>query len=302
MLFNEIYGSYYDAVAKVLEMAVQGNLTEKSINDIVLERAFGESVLNIPYALKNENWKLINCEMKTPLKNIPSQSLTLLQKQWLKTLLNDPRIRLFNPSVDGLKDVKPLYEQKIIEYFDRYSDGDDFNNSAYIKNFHCILEALRQNKKLIMKYTGKQWKEKKFICSPVKLEYSSKDDKFRLLAIAYRKIFTLNLSKIEDCELTAFEVTENYEDYEEEKQSLVILLSDERNALERVMLNFSHLEKETERLDDNHYRLTLKYDKTDETEILIRVLSFGPLVKVISPESFIEQLKNRINKQFSCGV
>lgn len=302
MLFNEIYSSYFNVVAKALEKAVQGNLTEKDINDIVLEKAFGESVLSIPNALKEERWKLINSNMETPLLDTPAMPLTLLQKQWLKALLNDPRIKLFNLSDDGLDDVEPLYEQKTIEYFDRYSDGDNFENSEYIKNFQTILETLKQNKKLRMKYTGKQWKEKEFICSPVKLEYSSKDDKFRLKAIAYKKMFMLNLSKVQSCEMTEFEINDDFKKYEEKKQSLVILLNDERNALERVMLHFSHLEKKTERLDDKHYRITLKYDKDDETEILIRILSFGPMKKVVSPDSFIAQLKNRIDKQKSCEV
>ena len=63
------------------------------------------------------------------------------------------------------------------------------------------------------------------------------------------------------------------------------------------MLHFSHLEKETERIDDRHYRLTLHYEKDDETELLIRVLSFGHVLKVVSPDQFKEKLKNRIEKQ-----
>lgn len=302
MLFHEAYSSYFNVVAKVLDKAVQGDLSEQDINNIVLEKAFGESILNIPNSLKNGSWKLLNSNMETPLHNAPQMPLTLLQKQWLKALLNDPRIKLFNPSAEGLEDVEPLYEQKSIEYFDRYSDGDNFEDFEYIKNFQTVLTALKQNKKLRMTYTGKKWTEKEFICSPFKLEYSSKDDKFRLKAVAFRKIFTLNLSKMKNCEMTTFEINDDFNKYEEEKQSLVILLNDERKALERVMLNFSHLEKETEKLDDKHYRITLKYDKSDETEILIRILSFGPLLRVILPDGFIEKLKNRIDKQRSCEV
>lgn len=302
MLFSEVYGSYYNVVAGVLEKAVQGDLSEKDINNIVLEKAFGESILNIPNALKSENWKLINRDMETPLLDIPEMPLTLLQKQWLKALLNDTRIKLFGPSIDGLEGVEPLYEQKVLEYFDRYSDGDEFENPEYINNFQVILKALKQNKKLRMKYTGRQWKEKEFVCSPIKLEYSSKDNKFRLRAIAYRKCFTLNLSKIKDCEITGFEINDDINEYSNNRQTLVLQLKDERNALERVMMHFSHLEKEAERIDDKHYRITLKYDKDDETEILIRILSFGPMIKIISPDSFIRQLKNRIDKQEGCGV
>ena len=45
------------------------------------------------------------------------------------------------------------------------------------------------------------------------------------------------------------------------------------------------------------YRLTLSYDSYDETELVIRVLSFGPMVKVLEPESFRERIRERIAGQ-----
>lgn len=302
MLFSEIYSSYFNVVAKVLEEAVNGSLTEKRINDIIMEKAFAESILSIPNALKNGNWRLLDEKLETPIKNIPEMPLTLLQKQWLKSVVNDKRIKLFGPSVKGLEDIEPLYEQNTIVYFDRYADGDDFENPEYIKIFQTILEALHKGRKIRIKYTGKQWKEKEFFCSPVKLEYSSKNDKFRLMAIAFGKLFTLNLSKISSCELLKYEIDKDIKKYRNEKQTLIMNLYDERNALERVMLSFSNLEKKAEKIDGNTYKITMKYDKDDETEILIRVLSFGPMIRAISPESFINQLKNRIEKQKSCGL
>lgn len=74
-------------------------------------------------------------------------------------------------------------------------------------------------------------------------------------------------------------------------------LEDRRNALDRVLLHFSHLEKETKRLDDRRYLVLLKYDRQDETEMLIRILSFGSAIKVVEQESFISLLLDRIEKQ-----
>lgn len=67
--------------------------------------------------------------------------------------------------------------------------------------------------------------------------------------------------------------------YKAKKKKLVIELIDERNALERAMLHFSHLEKKTEKVSNDRYKITLYYDKDDETELLIRVLAFGPVRK-----------------------
>jgi predicted DNA-binding transcriptional regulator YafY len=63
------------------------------------------------------------------------------------------------------------------------------------------------------------------------------------------------------------------------------------------MLHFSHLDKETERIDENRYKITLYFERDDETELLIRVLSFGPVLKVIFPDDFKKKLIQRLNKQ-----
>ena len=39
------------------------------------------------------------------------------------------------------------------------------------------------------------------------------------------------------------------------------------------------------------------YDKNDETEILIRILSFGAVVRVTAPESFREKIRQRLAMQ-----
>jgi len=79
-------------------------------------------------------------------------------------------------------------------------------------------------------------------------------------------------------------------------------LLDERNALERAMLHFSHLERETERTGEDKYRITLRYDREDETEILIRILSFGPKLRVVAPDAFVNLIRERIKRQLSLNA
>jgi predicted DNA-binding transcriptional regulator YafY len=64
-----------------------------------------------------------------------------------------------------------------------------------------------------------------------------------------------------------------------------------------MMLHFSHLRKETERTGEALYRMRLWYRPEDETELVIRVLSFGPMVRVIAPEDFRRQVVQRLSKQ-----
>ena len=67
------------------------------------------------------------------------------------------------------------------------------------------------------------------------------------------------------------------------------------------MLHFSHLKKETRKLDDGRFMVKLYYDKEDRTEMLIRILSFGPVVKVTEPESFIDMIRERLEMQKQCS-
>ena len=148
MLFNEVYGAYYNAVAAILSEAVKGEVTDKRIYEIVRDKAFSESVLTIPAALKDGAWPLIAKDGSTPIKHEPKMPLTELQRRWLKALLSDPRIKLFVIDETGLEDVEPLYKPDVFVYFDRYSDGDDFDDPRYIENFRTILTALREKRQM----------------------------------------------------------------------------------------------------------------------------------------------------------
>jgi len=297
MLFSEVYGTYYNVLAKLLEQAVDGNLTQESMNAIIREKGFEESILTIPEALESEVWPLIKEDCTTPLEHKPAMPLTTLQKQWLKALLSDPRIQLFDPPMDRLEDVEPLYPPDTFVYYDRYNDGDPFTDPGYIKRFRCILSAIRHKRWLRIQFTGHNGKPHYWRCIPYKLEYSPKDDKFRLISANKRDALSINLARIQQCFMLEPYTKEEYQPRTMKQRILVLELKDERNALERAMLHFSHLNKETERIGEDLYKITLFYEREDETELLIRVLSFGPVLKVIFPDDFTEKLVQRLKKQ-----
>ena len=297
MLFNEIYGKYFAAVGEIIKAAQSGKLTEKELYNIVRDNAFAESSLVIPQMLKDENWPLLNKDLSTPLEHVPERPLTLLEKRWLKSLLIDPRIKLFGVSAKGLEDIEPLYPADSFVYFDRYSNGDPFEDPEYVKNFKTVLKAMREHRKAYVEFKGHRGTDQKRNCVVYSLEYSSKDDKFRIIASGDRYSFIINMARITKCELTGEYSPEEFRPKAPIKKEIIFELFDERNALERVMLHFSHLEKETEKIGDKKYRVKLLYETEDETEMLIRILSFGPMIKVLSPQNLIEQIKKRIEKQ-----
>ena len=299
MIFSEIYGSYFKAVSAILSKAADGQLTEKELTRTVMELAFGESIVTITDKLKDGSWPLLKKDYGTPLRHAPQMPLSMLEKQWLKALLLDPRIRLFNPSVQGLEDVEPLFTPDQFVYFDRYSDGDDFTDVGYIVRFRIILKAIQEKRKIRIRYHGHRGIRHCNVCIPYKLEYSSKDDKFRLVTGQNGKPMTINLSRVSRVQLLDPWEDSEYRLPREKLITIQMELYDSRNALERVMLHFSDLEKETEKIDAKNYRITLYCRKEDETEILIRILSFGPVLKVTSPDRMVTQIRERIARQTS---
>lgn len=297
MIFSEIYGSYFRAVSAILARAVEGGLTKRELTRTVLENAFGESLVTIPAKLTDGSWPLLTEDFGTPLRHAPRAPLTTLEKQWLKALLLDPRVQLFAPSEEGLEDVEPLFTPEQFVYFDRYSDGDDYTDPEYIEHFRTILQAMHEGRKLRIRYKGYRGNRQSYVCIPYRLEYSSKDDKFRLITGYRGTPMTINLSRMQSVQLLDPWVESEYRLPNEREKTLVMELYDARNALERAMLHFSDLEKETERTGERTYRITLKYRKDDETEILIRILSFGPVLKVTEPETMVTQVRERLAKQ-----
>lgn len=297
MLFHEVYGSYFNVVAAILADAAAFQLTEQRMTQIVQEKAFAESTLSIPAALKSEEWPLVNQDLRTPIKSAPTMPLTTLQKRWLKALLQDPRIALFDPCTEGLEDVEPLYRPGTFVYFDQYSDGDPYTDPGYAACFKVVLQAIREHRRLRIRFKGHTGIRHSIECIPYRMEYSEKDDKFRALVSGKHQPFTINMARVRSCELLDQYEPTGYHAPKGNLREMVLDLYDERNALERVLLHFSHFEKETLRLNDKHYQIKLSYDREDETELLIRVLSFGPVLKVTAPQEMVKAVTDRLNRQ-----
>ena len=290
---HELYSTYYNVVSEILTEAVRGELSGERIRKIVEEKAYLESGLSIPKALEEKEWPLLRENYTTPIEHVPTMPLTEGQKQWMKAICQDPRIRLFDPPIQELKDTEPLFEACFFVCFDRCSDGDPYEDSLYREHFRLVLLALKERRGLRLRCRGKRCR----LYIPERLEYSAKDDKFRLIAHSPKGTpYVIRMSGI--CQLSLSEkLAEEEAGARAEKETVLLELSDERNTLERAMIHFSDLEKETVKLDDTHYRIALRYRKDDEMEILIRVLSFGPKLRVSSPESFVRLLRERLSMQ-----
>lgn len=301
MIFHEVYSVYYNTVAKIIETAFDRETTEKDLQRCVKEEAFSESVMTILPALKSGKWPLLNEDLSPVLAHKPTMPLTNLEKRWLKAIAEDPRVKLFDISFPELDDVEPLFTREDYKIYDQYGDGDPFEDENYIKHFRLILSAIRTNRPVRITMVNRQGKDVWVRFYPTGFEYSVKDDKIRILATGC-KFKQFNLGRVIRCDFYDGPGPWNEKPQVERRKDLTLLITDKRNALERGMLHFAHFEKQAERVDENRYILRLKYYENDETEMVIRVLSFGPYIKVLEPESFVNLVKERLISQKSCEL
>lgn len=316
-LFCEVYNCYYRIVNQILREAADGPVTRKQMEQVSSELGFGESALTVVPKLVSGEWAFLWEEdgvFYSKVDNVRVQPFTNLQKSWLKSLLSDRRIRLFLNHRQReilhlyLADVQPLFKEEDFVTFDQYSDGDFYDSLFYQEHFQSLLEAIKQQRYVQIYYHSGKGRDLLRTCLPCRLEYSVKDDKFRLQAMhvspsGRRRLETINLARIINIlPLDRFEAhTVDYDKLLKASlchEPVLLEISSERNALERTMLHFAAYEKHTEKSEETgKYLCSIYYNKTMETELLIQVLSFGPVVRVLGPEAFLNQVRERVSKQ-----
>jgi predicted DNA-binding transcriptional regulator YafY len=160
-----------------------------------------------------------------------------------------------------------------------------------------ILKAVREQRRLKITFESGKGYSHKGTYTPRKIEYSEKDDKFRLICCGKYEIATINIARISKCQiLESFDI-DSVKPLKRKKDNVILHIHDERNALERSMLHFANFEKRTEQIDEKNYKMELSYNTDDETEVLIRVMSFGPMIKAVYPEKYINLIIVRLESQ-----
>lgn len=317
-LFSEIYGAYYRIAAKILE---ERSVTPARMNELIRKYGFRDSILFLPPKLdprSEENWGLLKLEngvFKAVTQNPPPKIVTALQKRWLKAILIDPKIRLFMDDTTiarldkRLEDVQPLYRSEHFHVADRFSDGDNYVSESYRSVFRTIVEAVRKQQIIDVTYRSRKGTVKQIMLLPVKIEYSHKNDKFRLYAVRKKSgvlsegcivnigriLSANNTGIVDDTEVSLNEIRS----FRRCDEPVEVHITSERNAMERFLMEFASYEKQTE-LDDDGCGCTVRiwYDKSDEAEMLIRLLSYGAALEVLSPPSMRHAAAARVHRQY----
>ncbi|MDE5834177.1 MAG: WYL domain-containing protein [Ruminococcus sp.] len=318
-IFHEIYSNYFRIASEILSLP---EITEKHINEVIRKYGFRDTLLFLPQRFisqDNDGWgllKKVNDRFFPVIKNKPVSVLTEVQKQWLKSKLDDPKINLFMNSEiisalqKRLENVRPLYRNEHFRYTDRFSDGDDFSDNEYQKNFRIVLNAVKNHEILEITFSSKNNRIISGCYVPVRIQYSPKNNRFRIFVFKTDESRLsgsgiINIGRIRKIRPTGNICSEDisiekYFSHRECRKSVTVCISTSSNANERFFMEFAPYEKRTEiDLSSGKCAVTLWYDKQEETELLIHLLGFGSVVEIISPQEFRQKAKDRIFRQYT---
>jgi hypothetical protein len=314
--YNEINCKYYTVITELLNKSFEKELTLKDLRDIINDLGFYETnSLLIPPLISqnNDGYNLmINSKDKftSILKNKPLKFITNLELSWIKSLLHDSKINLFLDEDDyfyikkALSNIKPLYTPENIDYIRRKHEKIEYTNENFINIFKKLTNSLRLNKKIqIFLNNGKN----KFMVIH-KIEYSIEEDCFSLIGIklennkmiSLERIALTQINKLKELNETYFR--KNINEFVKQskcKEPISFELHNIRSGFERVFMSIASFERITE-FDDkkNICYVKLYYYKIDEDTIFDLLISFGPIIKILSPSNIVEEFKSRINNQF----
>lgn len=345
-LFSEIYSCYYQVLRHIL-CRTDAMTIQEICRQIDSEGFGESMISIIPrlesgaWNLFDRDNELYLSRL-SPSFAVP---LTSLEKSYLKALLSDPRIGLFldREQFDALNEmlasVKPLWRKEQFCYYDRFADKDPYpippsgsdavssgaaalsdeagadekednlygRSETYRQNFRTLLKAQKLKRYVDLDYTSPAGTRVHHHYVPARLEYSVKNDKFRLLALKNTgrggmRLDILNIARIKSVRLTEKRLSSDIDlnslirsSYY--KEPLRLHIANKRNALERAMLHFANYEKNTTKIDENTYECLIYYNQSMETELLIEVMSFGPMITVIGNEKFLKSLRSRLWRQ-----
>lgn len=303
---------------EILQAASREHLNAKDVTEIIARLGFAETAVSLPEKLFNtsgDGYYVLKEKFSAyapVIKNDPPLLLTEYQKRWIKAMINDQRFSLFVDESQWqyykelFSDVEPLYDSQHLFTIDIANDGDDYESQEYRDIFKAIVQGIQNNKVILITYESGKGNCLSAYFAPYKLEYSSKDDKFRLCGIRVRQgrmrsLYKLNLSRICSVEIMEYDRPKQLVSYIRKLRMplpVEIEITNERNGFERVFMQLSNFERVSE-FDETTGKCLMKiyYYEVDEMELLITMLSFGPVVKVIGPDGFKKQVVQRIAKQ-----
>lgn len=328
LLFNEIFGLSFNRLGDILLSLINGEIITKEKvaqlkNDysehfewdtankrLAQADGFIRAFVSHSGGQVHSRFTLIDDSILS--SSIDLLPLTSLEIQWMINILNHPLAKCFLGEeeivhiLEWLDDVE-LFDINTVVLHDQYIGVEEFyNSSTFGVSIQKIMRAIRENRMVTIKYKSQYGRQSNYVCSPVYIEYSKRDNRIRVRAVSKSNTAkTFNLERILDVaildetfnKVLAEDTIEKH--LKENECELVIFFNETRNIPDRILTEFSCFKKKCVKWGNGRYRMTLYYDKEDKREILVRLLSYGSLINVFDDtgdvrHELIERLENQL--------
>lgn len=287
--------------------------SSKNIADAIMNMNIDEDTdsLNANLFYKNEEQKYV------PIisNNVPVLT-SKAERYWLSYILSDPKTALFLDSDTikalqeniGCADTNPISDR----YIDvRYPSGHKpvSYSDEEIARFRTILKAITEHRYfscINTAFDGQIYTNTNII--PIRLEYDLFYDSFAVSALIQGdnprpvKLLLSNLSSAEFGDrIEAFDVVKkNYDELllsKRVKTPLQLIISNFNNGFDRAGFILSSYDRVSYRIDSDtepKIHMDLFYYDFQENELIENLLFLGPIVKIISPDSFKNKFISRV--------
>ena len=337
LLFNEIYGMSFERLGNILVSIIkEGTLTKEKIAklkdnysecfaseqfskvvqwdtaDKRLEQADGFIRAFVTHQGEQRQSVFSFVDGNEKSSAIEFLPLTCLEIQWMINILQHPLAKCFlvEEEIEHILDqlgTSDLFDINTVVLHDQYIGVEEFyKGSNFGTSMQTLMRAIRENRTVSIRYKSQYGRQSNYICAPVYIEYSKRDNRLRVRAVCKTNIVkTFNLERILDVTILdetydkASAETTIEKHLKENECELVIFFNETRNIPDRILTEFSCFKKKCVKWGNERYRMTLYYDKEDKREILVRLLSYGSLINVFDDtgdvrHELIERLENQL--------
>lgn len=234
--------------------------------------------------------------------------LTFLEIQWISNILKHPYAKYFlddNEIKQILNKIDHfnLFDIYAVNLFDQYNSIGSNQLNHII--FRDIRKSIKNNQNILISYTSQYGIKKNYLCSPIYIEYSKRDNQMRIIAInKENKVQCFVLERINAVSLLNDKYNEEmvesiYKQYRENNEKeIVIEFNEEKNTADRILTEFSCYKKRCVKYLEKNYHMTLYYDKDDSQELVIRLLGYGTSIKILSDTgNVLNNVISRLERQ-----
>lgn len=327
-LFHEYKNKYFHLVFRILNLARNG-LYKDEIIRLIEKEEYDEKIIGKDF--KTFEGMLLNQYSKTDnfnfleerdgkyysiLKNEDSIPLKVrfskLEKSWLNGMIKEPVVQalLGEETLDKLEAA--LIEvtrgsNEVIEFTNKVKNDVDIDLEKISKDFYTILEGIIKEKVILYSNVDKNGNEyNNQLALPIRIEYSLKDDKFRasLYSLEEKRSIMVNLHTLKEVkiaqnvnlEIKREDVLKILKEKKYSEIPITIELEDIRGAMERCFMSFSSFERNSRNISENKYEIDIYYYTFEEDEVIRKIMSLGPYVKVKSPDRVRDIVIDKIKR------